>query len=84
MARRYHLVLPDLGFGDRPIHASLWLVGRGARVCAGDAILEVVAGSATVDLPSPADGVLVRRRVAEGDTLTVGQRLAVIAEEEDK
>ncbi len=74
---RYDLILPDLGI-DEPIAASLWLVERGSRVVAGDPLLEVLAGPATVDLPAPADGVLVEMLVDEDDPLHVGQRLAVI------
>ena len=72
------LVLPDLGFGQRPVVVSLWLVRRGTRVTAGMPLIEVLAGGAVVDLPSPADGVLTRKLVAENDVLRVGQRLAII------
>ena len=71
------LLLPDLGL-DGPIALSLWLVKKGGRVVEGEPIAEVVGGEATVDLPSPADGVLAERLVEEGDPLAVGQRLAVI------
>ncbi len=72
------LVLPDLGLDEQPIALSLWLVKRGGRVVEGEPIAEVLAGEATVDLPAPADGVLAEKLVAEGDSLAVGQRLAVI------
>ena len=81
--RRHTLVLPDLELADCPIKVSLWLVPRGSRLAAGDAVLEVVAGSATVDLPSPVAGVLRKKLVDEEQTLAVGQELAVIEEEED-
>ena len=73
-----HLILPDLAVDETPITASLWLVGRGKRVAAGDPLLEILAGVVTVDLPSPADGVLAEKLVAENEPLKVGQRLAVI------
>jgi pyruvate dehydrogenase E2 component (dihydrolipoamide acetyltransferase) len=71
------LVLPDLGL-DEPIALSLWLVKQGGRVVEGEPIVEVVGGEATVDLPAPADGVLVEKCAEEGDPLAIGQRLAVI------
>jgi pyruvate/2-oxoglutarate dehydrogenase complex dihydrolipoamide acyltransferase (E2) component len=74
----HNLVLPDLGIGDQPITVSLWLVERGSRVAAGDPLVEVLAGAATVDLPAPADGLLAETLVEENDRLAVGQRLAVI------
>ena len=44
----------------------------------GEPLVEVLAGAATVDLPSPADGVLVEKSAAAGDVLAIGQRLATI------
>jgi pyruvate/2-oxoglutarate dehydrogenase complex dihydrolipoamide acyltransferase (E2) component len=72
------LTLPDLGLGDQPIVLSLWLVKKGSRVAEGEPLVEVLAGAATVDLPSPADGVLVEKSATAGDVLAVGQRLGVI------
>jgi 2-oxoglutarate dehydrogenase E2 component (dihydrolipoamide succinyltransferase) len=76
--RRCALVLPDLGLGDCPIKASLWLVARGSHVAEGEAVIEVLAGAATVDLPAPVAGVLQAKLVEEDEILQVGQRLAII------
>lgn len=82
--QRHELLLPDLGMADVPVLASMWLVEPGAAVIAGDRLLEVVAGSVTVDLPSPASGTLTEVFVAEDEPLVVGQVLAiVVAELED-
>ena len=72
------LKLPDLGLGDQPVVLTLWLVKRGWRVGEGEPLVEVLAGAATVDLPSPADGVLAEKLASTGDLLVVGQRLAMI------
>ncbi len=71
------VVLPDLGFDDEPVVLNLWLIKQGARVAEGEPVVEVMVGAATVDLPSPVDGVL-KKLVAEGQTLIVGQTLARI------
>lgn len=65
--------------GDVPVVASVWLVELGAAVVEGERLLEVVAGAATVDLPSPASGTLAEVFVAEDEPLAVGQLLAVVA-----
>ena len=78
---RHELILPDLGLNEQPIVAGLWLFEQGSRVEAGEHLLEVLAGSALVDLAAPAGGVLVERLVDEGDPLRPGQRLAVIESE---
>jgi pyruvate/2-oxoglutarate dehydrogenase complex dihydrolipoamide acyltransferase (E2) component len=75
---RVELCLPDLDLGDTPVTACSWHVKVGQRVVEGDRLLEVLAGDVTVDLPSPATGVLAERRVEIDDRLTVGQVLAVI------
>ena len=72
------LTLPDFGLGDQPIVLTLWLVKRGSRVAEGEPLVEVPAGAATVDLPSPADGVLAEKSASAGDVLAVGQQLAMI------
>ena len=80
---RHELILPDLGLDDQPIVAGLWLVECGSRVLAGNPLLEVFAGSAVIDLPAPADGVLAEMLVAEDDPLRPGQPLAVIESDDD-
>ena len=72
------LLLPDLGIAGQPMTVSVWLVKPGRRVRAGDPVVEVLAGPATVDLPSPVDGRLVQWLVDEDEPIVVGQRLAVI------
>ncbi len=80
---RHELQLPELGLSDQPIRAGLWLVVEGSRVVEGDPVLEVVGGSLVVDLPAPADGLLVELLVTEDEPLEVGQSLAVILSDEN-
>jgi pyruvate dehydrogenase E2 component (dihydrolipoamide acetyltransferase) len=74
------LILPELGMDDQPIVLSLWLVKEGTRVAAGEPVVEILVGPATVDLDAPADGILAKKLSATGDVLTTGQLLAVIEE----
>ncbi|MCL6504458.1 MAG: lipoyl domain-containing protein [Pirellulales bacterium] len=78
------LVLPELGLGNVPIIASQWLVRRGARVCQGESVLEVLAGDVTIDLPAPVSGVLSRRLVAAEAVLQAGQALALFLADEEE
>ncbi|HVX09640.1 MAG TPA: lipoyl domain-containing protein [Pirellulales bacterium] len=70
--------LPDLGLGETPIVASLWLVERGSEVTEGDRLLEVLAGEVTVDLSAPASGILSQRLVEDDDPIVTDQPLAII------
>ena len=82
--QRHELILPDLGMGATPVVASCWLVEPRSPVTKGDRLLEVVAGAATVDLPSPASGIVTRLLVSEDDLLTAGQVLAIVMGEADE
>ena len=76
--RRHVLNLPELGAGEMPVTASVWLVDVGEEVTEGDRLLEVCFGAVSIDLPAPVSGLLVEALVAEDDELTVGQPLGVI------
>lgn len=80
MPSQHTLIMPDLGLGQMPIVTTLWLVNAGSEVSEGDRLLEIVCGVATVDLPSPASGVLLSQLVGEDQTVTPGQALAVVEE----
>ena len=75
---RVELLVPELGLDDQPIRLSGWLVPRGRRVEEGEAVAEILTGPATVDLPAPAAGVLIRRLVEVDEPVVVGQVIAVI------
>ena len=72
------LVLPDLDLPGMPVMASVWHVPVGGEVLRGESVLEVTVGDVTIDLPAPVNGTLIRRLVAEDESLHVGQILAVI------
>jgi hypothetical protein len=73
------LILPDLGLGPTvSMRLSLWLARRGDSVAAEQSVVEIVAGSVVVDLPSPIDGVLVERLISEDQPVSAGDVLGVI------
>lgn len=76
--QQHVLRVPELGLGQTPLVASLWLVRRGSEVTAGDRVLEVLAGDVTVDLSSPASGILRELLVADDQPIVVAQALAII------
>ena len=81
---RRDVLLPELGLGELPIRVCRWFCEPGEVVIEGDRLVQVVAGSVSVDLPSPLSGIF-RRAVAELDEpLLTGQRLAVIEAEAEE
>jgi pyruvate dehydrogenase E2 component (dihydrolipoamide acetyltransferase) len=74
----HKLLLPDLGIDDQPITLSSWFVKNGTEVNAGDPIVEILCGGATVDLPAIVHGTLVEKLITEDEIVQIGQQLAVI------
>jgi len=78
------LVVPDLGLGSQPILLSLWLVPQGRRVLAGDRVVELATGAATIDLAAPVAGRCLRQLVDEDTTVVPGVVLAEFLAEDDE
>jgi 2-oxoisovalerate dehydrogenase E2 component (dihydrolipoyl transacylase) len=73
---RRRLTVPELGIGDAPLLLSLWLVPPGARVVAGDRVVELAAGGVTIDLEAPVSGRLVAQLADEDELLATGTDIA--------
>jgi pyruvate/2-oxoglutarate dehydrogenase complex dihydrolipoamide acyltransferase (E2) component len=80
---RHQIVLPDLGLGDRPLAAGLWLVTPGSRVEEGDQLLEVSADCVVIDISAPTTGTLTEALVSEDEPITAGQPLGIIENDDD-
>jgi pyruvate dehydrogenase E2 component (dihydrolipoamide acetyltransferase) len=67
--------LPDIGEGVAEGEIVKWLVGEGQRVEEHQGVVEVMTDKATVEIPAPAAGVVLRRHAKEGDVVPVGSVL---------
>lgn len=76
----YELRLPDLGEGLTEGEVARWLVREGQEVAENDPLVEIQTDKATVEIPSPAAGVVTAILVPEGRVVPVGTALAVIGE----
>jgi pyruvate dehydrogenase E2 component (dihydrolipoamide acetyltransferase) len=72
--------LPDLGEGLTEGEVARWLVSEGDAVAEDDPLVEIQTDKATVEIPSPYAGTVLRILVAEGDVAPVGTVLVVIGE----
>jgi pyruvate/2-oxoglutarate dehydrogenase complex dihydrolipoamide acyltransferase (E2) component len=72
--------LPDLGEGLTEGEVARWLVTEGDPVAEDDPLVEIQTDKATVEIPSPYAGTVLRILVAEGDVAPVGTVLVVIGE----
>lgn len=58
--------LPDLGEGVTEGEIATWLVAVGDTIAEDDPMVEVETDKATVDIPSPVDGVVAAIHVEAG------------------
>lgn len=68
----YQFKLPDIGEGTHEAEIIQWRVKVGDTIREDDPLVEVQSDKATVDLPSPVDGVVTNRIGNEGDLAIVG------------
>jgi pyruvate dehydrogenase E2 component (dihydrolipoamide acetyltransferase) len=74
----YEFRLPDLGEGLTEGEIARWLVQEGQEIAEDDPLVEIATDKTTVEIPSPAGGVVSQILVAEGDVVPVGTVLVVI------
>jgi len=65
--------LPELGENIESGDVVNILVAVGDAVTEGQSILEIEAGKASMEIPSPANGTITAIHIAQGDTIGVGQ-----------
>jgi pyruvate/2-oxoglutarate dehydrogenase complex dihydrolipoamide acyltransferase (E2) component len=75
------ILLPELG--AVPLVLSVWFADLGDPVYEGDRLVEVLAGGATFDVPSPATGRLAQKRALPDDLLKPGQVLGAVEVDEE-
>ena len=74
----YDFKLPDLGEGLTEGEVARWLVAEGQEIAEDDPLVEIQTDKATVEIPSPAAGVVSRIHVSEGEVVPVGTVLVSI------
>jgi pyruvate dehydrogenase E2 component (dihydrolipoamide acetyltransferase) len=72
--------LPDLGEGLTEGEVARWLVTEGQEIAEDDPLVEIQTDKATVEIPSPYAGTVLKILVAEGEVAPVGTELVVIGE----
>jgi pyruvate/2-oxoglutarate dehydrogenase complex dihydrolipoamide acyltransferase (E2) component len=74
----YEFKLPDLGEGLTEGEIARWLVQEGQEIAEDDPLVEIQTDKTTVEIPSPAAGVVSKILVEEGAVVPVGTVLVVI------
>ncbi|HWO70480.1 MAG TPA: dihydrolipoamide acetyltransferase family protein [Actinomycetota bacterium] len=68
-------LLPDLGEGLEEARVVRWLVAEGQEVALNQPLVEVETAKATVEIPSPYAGRVVRLHASTGEAVKVGDPL---------
>lgn len=74
----FELRLPDVGEGVAEGEIVRWLVAEGTAVKEDDLLVEVLTDKADMEIPSPVNGVLARILAKAGQTVKVGEVIALI------
>src|SRR3954454_4011385 len=74
----YEFKLRDLGEGLTEGKIARWLVQEGQQIAEDDPLVEIATDKTTVEIPSPAAGVVSKILVGEGEVVAVGTVLVVI------
>src|SRR5882757_4661270 len=76
----YEFKLPDIGEGVVEGEIVRWLVKEGDVLRQDQPMVEFMTDKATVEIPAPRAGRVVKRMYAEGQTCPVGKVLIAIDE----
>jgi pyruvate/2-oxoglutarate dehydrogenase complex dihydrolipoamide acyltransferase (E2) component len=76
----YKVILPELGQGIEKASVSFWFFIEGASVKEKDDLVELTTDKAAFNLPCPCSGTLSQIIFHEGDSVNVGEVLALIEE----
>lgn len=74
----FEFKLPDVGEGVVEGEIVRWLIEEGDLLNEEQPMVEVMTDKATVEIPSPVTGRVVKRIGSEGETVEVGDTLVVI------
>ena len=75
------ITMPSMGATIEEGTIVVWSLNEGDRVNAGDVLVEIESDKATFDYESPCDGVVRKILVEEGETVPVGQLIAIVGDE---
>jgi pyruvate dehydrogenase E2 component (dihydrolipoamide acetyltransferase) len=75
------VVMPQMGVSVSEGTITKWLKSEGQPIARDESLLEISTDKVDTEIPSPAEGVVAKILVQEGETVEVGAVLAVIAPE---
>ena len=71
--------LPELGENIEGGDVVNVLVSEGDNIAEGQSIIEIEAGKASMEIPSPVEGSIEKLLISQGDTISVGQHIVTFS-----
>jgi len=75
---QYELIMPKMGESVAEATITNWLKNEGDTIDADESVLEIATDKVDSEVPSPVEGVLVKKLFNENDVVLVGQAIAII------
>ena len=72
------VLMPRMGYDMKEARVVQWLKAEGDQVNLGDEIAEIETDKAIIPMPSVGSGTMLKIVAREGDTVPVGQLIAVL------
>ena len=77
------VLLPKMGESVAEATIIKWLKSEGESIEAEESLVEIATDKVDSEVPAPADGVILKILVQEGDVVNVGDPIAIIGSEGD-
>ncbi len=77
------VLLPKMGESVAEATVTTWLKSEGELVEAEESIIEIATDKVDSEVPSPAEGILVKKLFQEGEVAKVGDVIAIISTDGD-
>ena len=75
---QYELIMPKMGESVAEATITNWLKNEGDTIDADESVLEIATDKVDSEVPSPVEGILVKKLFNENDVVQVGQAIAII------
>ncbi len=76
---KFDIIMPKLGESIIEATITRWIKNEGDTVSEDDAIVEIATDKVDSEIPSPVEGILIKKFYNEGDVVAVGAIIAQIA-----
>lgn len=75
------LIMPKMGESVAEATIIKWLKNEGDKIAAEETVLEIATDKVDSEIPSTAEGILIKKLYKEGDVVQVGKAIAIIGSE---